>query len=93
MTIDYKGLKPGEKVTLSYVVELPADKPTSSDFKGTNTFLTSTTYGGLTETVTGGASFAVVGAKLRNIPVNTQNVTVNMYKTDLENKVNGLETQ
>ncbi|HGD4370991.1 TPA: SasC/FmtB family protein, partial [Streptococcus agalactiae] len=93
LTIDYKGLKPGEKVTLSYVVELPADKPTSSDFKGTNTFLTSTTYGGLTGTVTGGASFAVVGAKLRNIPVNTQNVTVNMYKTDLENKVNGLETQ
>ena len=93
LSINYKGLKPGEKVTLSYVVDLPADKPTSSDFKGTNTFLTSTTYGGLSGTVQGGANFAVVGAKLRNIPVNTQNVTVNMYKTDLENKVNELETK
>ena len=93
LTINYKGLKPGEKVTLSYVVDLPADKPTSSDFKGTNTFLTSTTYGGLSGTIQGGSSFAVVGAKLRNIPVTTQNVTVSMYKTDLENKVNELETQ
>ena len=93
LTINYKGLKPGEKVTLSYVVDLPADKPTSSDFKGTNTFLTSTTYGGLSGTIQGGSTFAVVGAKLRNIPVTTQNVTVSMYKTDLENKVNELETQ
>ncbi len=93
LTINYKGLKPGEKVTLSYVVDLPADKPTSSDFKGTNTFLTSTTYGGLSGTVQGGSSFAIVGAKIRNIPVTTQNVTVSMYKTDLENKVNELETQ
>ena len=93
LTINYKGLKPGQKVTLSYVVDLPADKPTSSDFKGTNTFLTSTTYGGLSGTIQGGSTFAVVGAKLRNIPVTTQNVTVSMYKTDLENKVNELETQ
>ena len=93
LTINYKGLKPGEKVTLSYVVDLPADKPSSSDFKGTNTFLTNTTYGGLSGTVEGGASFAIVGAKLRNIPVKTQNVTVNMYKTDLENKVNEIEAQ
>ena len=93
LTINYKGLKPGEKVTLNYTVDLPADRPTSSDFKGTNTFLTSTTYGGLSGTIQGGSSFAVVGAKLRNIPVNTQNVTVNMYKTDLENKVNELETK
>ena len=93
LTINYKGLKPGEKVTLSYVVDLPADRPTSSDFKGTNTFLTSTTYGGLSGTIQGGSTFAVVGAKLRNIPVTTQNVTVSMYKTDLENKVNELEAQ
>ena len=93
LTIDYKSLAPGEKKTLTYTVELPADKPSSNDFNGVNSFRTSTLYNGLSGDVVAGGVTGTVGPQTRNIPVKTQNVTVNMYKTDLENKVNELETK
>ncbi|WP_261059253.1 SasC/FmtB family protein, partial [Streptococcus mitis] len=93
LTIDYKSLAPGEKKTLTYTVELPADKPSSNDFNGVNSFRTSTLYNGLSGDVVAGGATGTVGPQTRNIPVKTQNVTVNMYKTDLENKVNELETK
>ena len=93
LSIDYKSLAPGEKKTLTYTVELPADKASSTDFNGISTWKTNTAFNGLEGTVVGGTVIGTPGAKIRNIPVNTQNVTVNMYKTDLENKVSELETK
>ncbi|PLA04936.1 hypothetical protein CYK16_01845 [Streptococcus oralis subsp. dentisani] len=93
LTINYKSLAPGERKTLTYTVELPADKASSNDFNGVNSFNTSTSYNGLIGDVVAGGATGTLGAKIRNIPVKTQNVTVNMYKTDLQNKVNELETK
>ena len=93
LTIDYKSLAPGEKKTLTYTVELPADKASSNDFNGVTSFKTSTLYNGLSGDIVAGAATGTVGPKTRNIPVKTQNVTVSMYKTDLKNKVNELETK
>ena len=93
LSIDYKSLAPGEKKTLTYTVDLPADKVSSNDFNGISTWKTNTAFNGLEGTVVGGTVIGTPGAKIRNIPVKTQNVTVNMYKTDLENKVNELETK
>ena len=93
LTINYKSLAPGERKTLTYTVELPADKASSNDFNGVNSFNTSTSYNGLIGDIVAGGATGTLGAKIRNIPVKTQNVTVNMYKTDLQNKVNELETK
>ncbi|WP_138337620.1 MULTISPECIES: SasC/FmtB family protein, partial [Streptococcus] len=93
LSINYKSLAPGEKKTLTYTVDLPADKASSTDFNGINTWKTNTAFNGLEGTVVGGTVIGTPGAKVRNIPVKPQNVTVNMYKTDLEKKVNGLETK
>ena len=93
LSINYKSLAPGEKKTLTYTVDLPADKASSTDFNGISTWKTNTAFNGLEGTVVGGTVIGTPGAKIRNIPVKAQNVTVNMYKTDLENKVNELETK
>ena len=93
LRINYKSLAPGEKKTLTYTVDLPADKPSSTDFNGISTWKTNTAFNGLEGTVVGGTVIGTPGAKIRNIPVKPQNVTVSMYKTDLENKVNELENQ
>ena len=93
LRINYKSLAPGEKKTLTYTVDLPADKASSTDFNGISTWKTNTAFNGLEGTVVGGTVIGTPGAKIRNIPVKPQNVTVSMYKTDLENKVNELETQ
>ena len=93
LTINYKSLAPGERKTLTYTVELPADKASSNDFNGVNSFNTSTSYNGLIGDIVAGGATGTLGAKIRNIPVKTQNVTVNMYKTDLQNKVNELKTK
>ena len=93
LRINYKSLAPGETKTLTYTVDLPADKASSTDFNGISTWKTNTAFNGLEGTVVGGTVIGTPGAKIRNIPVKPQNVTVSMYKTDLENKVNELETQ
>ena len=93
LRINYKSLAPGEKKTLTYTVDLPADKASSTDFNGISTWKTNTAFNGLEGTVVGGTVIGTPGAKIRNIPVKPQNVTVSMYKTDLENKVNELENQ